>query len=195
MREEEDVRAALAVLVADEPDLPSGAEDIERRGVRRRNRRYALLGALALSPALAGAVALGVWPRSAPPPQATALPPASPTAAEVDPAGGTQLATGFPLGSAVDAVAVALPAGVSLAELPMDLSWQADGSLALPLTGGGTLTVTVAEGACTAAAPALSGTQAVAVADAVCAAWRAAGSPPIVPTDPDAAERPDLAAQ
>ncbi len=194
MKEEEDVRAALAALVADEPDLPSGADDIERRGVRRRNRRYTLLGALALTPVLAGVVAVGVWPGQAPT-QSSALPPASPTAAAVDPNAGAQLATGFPLGSAVDAVAVALPSGVTLAELPMDLSWQADGSLGLPLAGGGVLTVKVADGSCTASAAALSGSQATAVADALCTAWRAAGSPPIMPADPITGEQPDLAAQ
>ncbi|GIF99067.1 hypothetical protein [Catellatospora citrea] len=193
MREDEDVRSALAALVADEPDLPAGSADIERRGVRRRNRRYAAIGALALTPLLAGAVAVAVWP-SAPPAQVTAQ--ASPTPEPAfDPNAGTQLAVGFPLGSAVDAVAGALPPGVGLAELPMDLGWGAGGTLVLPLASGGTLTVTVADGSCGIVTERLTPTQATAAADAVCAAWAAAGSPPVLPSDPNASERPDLAAQ
>lgn len=193
MREDEDVRSALAALVADEPDLPGGTADIERRGVRRRNRRYAAIGALALTPLLAGAVAVAVWP-SAPPAQVTVQ--ASPSPEPVfDPNAGTQLAVGFPLGSAVDAVSGALPPGVALAELPMDLGWGEGGTLVLPLASGGTLTVTVADGDCVVDTQRLTPAQATATADAVCAAWVAAGSPPVLPADPNASERPDLAAQ
>ncbi|GAA1406874.1 hypothetical protein [Catellatospora coxensis] len=193
MTEHQDVRSALAELVADEPDLPAGTADIERRGARRRNRRYAAIGALALTPLLAGAVAVAVWP-SAPPAQVTAQP--SPSVEPVfDPNAGTQLAVGFPLGSAVDAVSGALPAGVALAELPMDLGWGAGGTLVLPLASGGTLTVTITDGACGVVTSQLTPAQATAAADAVCAAWVAAGSPPVLPADPSASERPDLAAR
>jgi hypothetical protein len=112
----------------------------------------------------------------------------------VDPFAGSQLAQGFPLGSAVDAVSAALPPGVVLADLPIDLGWGAGGSLVLPLASGGELTLTVA-GSCAVVAPQLTPAQATAAADAVCAAWRGAGSPLVVPADPGASERPDLAAQ
>lgn len=195
MTDHEDVRSALAALVADEPDLPGGTADIERRGQRRRNRRYAAIGAAVLSPVLAGAVAVAVWP-AAPPADVTAQVPASPSAAApVDPNAGSQLAVGFPLGSAVDAVSGALPAGLTLAELPMDLGWGADGTLALPLTSGGALTLTMTGGSCAVDAAALTSAQAVTVADAVCDAWRAAGSPPVAPADPSATYQPELAAQ
>ncbi|MBV1855105.1 hypothetical protein [Catellatospora tritici] len=190
---EDEVRAALAALVADEPDLPGGTADIEQRGIRRRNRRFATIGALVAVPLLAGAVAVAAWPTSTPAPRPLAQPSASPQLA--DPNAGSQLATGFPLGSAVDAVSEALPAGVSLAELPMDLGWQADGSLTLPLAAGGELTLTVADGTCSVSAPGLNAAQGRTAADAVCAAWRAAGSPPVAPVGPAPAEQPELAAQ
>src|SRR4051812_19142680 len=116
MTDDQDVRSALAALVADEPDLPGGTADIERRGARRRNRRYAAIGTLTLSPVLAGAVAVAMW-HTAPPAQVTAQAPATPQATvqadpnQSDPNAGTQLAVGFPLGSAIDAVSDALPAG------------------------------------------------------------------------------------
>ncbi|MEU8261653.1 hypothetical protein AB0C02_13665 [Micromonospora sp. NPDC048999] len=187
---EEEVRAALAVLVANEPGLPSGTADIERRGTRRRVRRRVAVGALAAVPLLAGAVAVAVWP-AAPPRQVAQLPSSPPAVA--DPNAGSQLAIGFPVGSAVDAVSDALPAGVSLAELPMDVGWRTDGSLALPLSRGGELTLTVGNGTCVVSAPHLNVAQAEAAADAVCAAWRAAGSPPVVPAGPAGPEQPELA--
>ncbi|GHJ48320.1 hypothetical protein Cs7R123_56620 [Catellatospora sp. TT07R-123] len=190
---EDEVRAALAALVADEPDLPGGTADIERRGVRRRNRRFAAIGALVATPLLVGVVAVAAWPT--PQPQPLAQPPAASPTQFVDPNAGTQLATGFPLGSAVDAVAGALPAGVALAELPMDLSWQADGSVRLPLAAGGELTVAVAGGTCTASAAALETADAAKVADALCAAWVALGSPPVAPAGPAPSDQPDLAAR
>ncbi|MDI1462572.1 hypothetical protein QEZ54_16490 [Catellatospora sp. KI3] len=190
---EDEVRAALAALVADEPDLPGGSADIEQRGIRRRNRRFTAIGALVAVPLLAGAVALAARPTQAPTTQPLAQP--SPSPQLVDPNAGTQLPTGFPLGSAVDAVAGALPGGVSLAELPMDLGWQADGSLTLPLTGGGVLTLTVANGDCSVSAPGLDAAQGKAAADAVCQAWRDAGSPPVAPVEPNPSEQPELAAR
>jgi hypothetical protein len=186
-----EVRAALATLVATEPALPGGVDDIERRGRNRVTRlRLATGGALASVVIAAGVVA--AWPGA--PAGGPASPPvaAAPATTTFDPAGGTMLPTGFPIGSAVDAVA---SAGVALAELPMDIGWSEAGSLTLPLAPSGSLVVTVAGGSCTAQAASLSAAQLAAVADAVCAAWRDAGSPDIIPAGPPGAEQPELAAQ
>ncbi|MBX6752300.1 MAG: hypothetical protein IRY85_22005, partial [Micromonosporaceae bacterium] len=131
-----DVRTALATLVAHEPDLPSGSADIERRG-RRRLAQQRILGtvAAALVVVAAGVGALSLVGGPIEPTQ-VAQPPDTTTPVDLpsdDPAGGSQLAVGFPVGSAVDAVASALPAGVSLGELPMDIGWREGGQLDLPV--------------------------------------------------------------
>jgi hypothetical protein len=185
-----DLRAALATLVADEPALPTGADDIERRGRRRRDRRRIAIGTGA-----AGVLAFGlggVWAAGAGGPDAPPAAVPGPTSAPADPAGGTGLAEGFPLGSAIDAVA---GAGVVLGEIPMDLGWQAGGVLTLPLADGTPLSITVGPDGCTATSAELSASRSAAVAEAVCAAWAAEGSPEIVPAGPPGEERPDLAAR
>jgi hypothetical protein len=191
-----DLHHALATLVADEPGLPSGADDIERRGRRRRDRRRLAVAAGAagvLAVGLGGAWLVSAGPAATPPPVAIAPPAeAAPTGDPgVDP-GGTGLAQGFPLGSAIDAVT---GAGVAVGEIPMDLGWEPDGGLTLPLADGTALRVTVGPAGCTASAPGWGAARSATVADAVCAAWVDAGSPAIVPAGPPGAERPDLAAQ
>src|SRR5690606_21937089 len=135
----QDVRAALATLVSSEPDLPSGADDIAQRG-RRRLARRRLGGANAAAVVLgtaAGVTALSLGPVGSPAPDQVALAPEV-SAPVDDPAGsgGTGLAEGFPVGSAVDAVARSLPPGASIAELPMDIGWRVGGLLDVPVTLG-----------------------------------------------------------
>lgn len=185
MNDYDDVRSALATLVRDEPALPTGAEDIERRGIRRRNRRRAAIGAAALVPVLAGGVAIAAWP-GATPVQAPA---------RTGPPAGQQVAVGFPVGSAVDAVIGALPPGVELGDLPMDIGWHSGGMLTLPLKGGASLTVAISGGTCTLSSSALNPAQASTVSYAVCTAWRAAGSPEITAASTPGPEQPELAAQ
>lgn len=206
-----DVRTALAALVAHEPDLPSGTADIERRGRRRLAQRRILgtVGAtLVVVAAGVGALSLVGGPAE---PTPVAQPPDTTTPVDLpsdDPAGGSQLAVGFPVGSAVEAVASALPAGVSLSELPMDIGWREGGLLDIPIALGpvtGTppapthlVTIQVRDGVCSAAvepAGALSDATLSAIADAVCAEWVALGSPPVTPADPSGEQRPDVAAQ
>src|SRR5690606_19841313 len=105
-------------------------------------------------------------------------------------------------------VARALPAGISLAELPLDAGWREDGRLDVPVVVGpvtGTpppathlITIQVVDGACSATvepADALSEADLDAIAASVCAEWVATGSPPVIPADPSGEEQPDLAAQ
>lgn len=112
---------------------------------------------------------------------------------------GTGLAVGFPVGSAVDAVLTALPAAVTLGDLPMDIHWREGGRLDLPVTGGAgeaTLALEVTDGGCAATlepAGLLSAAELETVAGAVCDAWRAAGSPAIVPGGPVGEEQPEYA--
>jgi hypothetical protein len=192
-----DLRSALATLVAQEPDLPSGTADIERRGRRQlARRRWGGAVATAFVVAAAGVAAVNLNGTGGPEPH-VALPP---TATTSDPAG-TGLAEGFPIGSAVDAVASALPSGASLGELPMDIAWQEGGLLDVPvITAAGAVTVTiqVAEGRCAATASPVDGLTAAdltAVADAVCAEWTAGGSLPVIPAGQPGDEQPDLAAR
>ncbi|MBB5869614.1 hypothetical protein F4553_002993 [Allocatelliglobosispora scoriae] len=193
---DDDVRSVLSTLVRDEPPLPTGSADIERRGARRVYRRRMAFGAAALLPALAGGVAFAAWPGST-------VAGIGPSVASRQETGtglesGTQLAPGFPVGSAVDAVSGALPAGVTVGELPTDIGWREGGTLSVPLADGSALLVTVSGGACSVQAATLTGPQGTVVADAVCAAWQAAGSPPILPAGPPEApgtEHPELAAQ
>jgi hypothetical protein len=109
--------------------------------------------------------------------------PADPAEPVVDPAGGTMLPSGFPVGSAVDAVQSVLPAGVELGLLPADLGWGEDASLALVLASQGIsfpLVVVVGE-PCQARSPALTAQQAAAVAESVCEMWVSQGTLPVVP--------------
>lgn len=200
-----DIRAAMATLVAHEPDLPSGSADIERRGRRRLAARR--LGGAAAATVVLAAAGIGVLSLAGGPDEPTQVASPPDTAAPIDPAGpagGAMLPVGFPVGAAVDAVASALPAGVGLGELPMDIGWRVGGQLDVPLTaqtGPATLTVQVADGACSAwvAEPAgwdgLTPAEVQAIADAVCAEWVATGSLPVIPADASGEERPDLAAQ
>lgn len=200
-----DIRAALATLVAHEPDLPSGTADIERRGRRRlATRRLGGTAAAAIILAAAGVGALSLAGGPDEPTQVASPPDTTAPVDPGDPAGGSMLPVGFPVGSAVDAAASALPAGVSLGELPMDIGWREGGQLDVPVVaaaGPATLTVQVADEACSAwiAEPAgwdaLTAADLAAIADAVCAEWLATGSLPIIPADPTGEEQPDLAAQ
>lgn len=119
-----------------------------------------------------------------------------------DPASGSEIIQGFPVGSAIDALASALPTGASVGDLPMDIGWRAGGLLEVPIitTAGtsATVTIQIADGRCTATvdpADMLSEADLAAIADKVCAEWVALKSPPIIPADPSGEERPDLAAQ
>jgi hypothetical protein len=204
-----DVRAALAELVANEPALPSGTDDIERRGRHRRARRR--LAGLAMALAAAGAAAATALaqagPPAGPPSGSVAAPPVAPgdggpgAGPAGGPAGGAQLAVGFTVDAAVTAVLVALPAGVSVGELPMDIGWRAGGTLDLPLDGtgrAGVLTIRITGGSCAVSvAPAgvLPHGDLDAVTESVCAAWVAAGSSDIVPAEPAGPEQPELADQ
>jgi len=206
-----DVRTALATLVTHEPALPAGSADIERRGRRRLAQRRILgtaAGAVVL--AAAGVSAFSLIDRPADPTQ-VAQPPEVTVPVDVpseDPAGSTGLAEGFPVGSAVDAVASALPAGASLADLPMDIGWREGGLLDVPVALGpvtGTppapthfITIQVVDGTCAASvtpSDALTQADLDAIAAAVCTEWVATGSLPVIPADPTGEERPDLAAQ
>jgi hypothetical protein len=202
-----EIRSALATLVAGEPELPSGTDDIERRGRRRLMRRR--LAGLAIAISVAGAAGLGAVIAAGPEPTRApiAAAPEAPVDGPVDgpagggPAGGAQLAEGFTVDVAVTALAAGLPAGVSVGELPMDIGWRTGGTLDVPLAGGGgagVLTIRIADGACDASvAPAsvLPNADLVRVTDAVCGAWVAEGSPAIVPAGPGGPEQPDLANQ
>ena len=187
------VRTALATLVATEPELPAGTADIERRGRRRLVGRY--WGGLAAAVLVVTVASLGA---------SSLRGPAAPVAAVPDdtsPIGGSQLAMGFPLGSATAAVQAALPAGVSLGELPMDLAFQPGGQLDLPVNtpaGPATLTVRIDQGRCDASVlplESMTWSELAAIAASVCSEWIATGSLPVVPGDPSGVERPDLAAQ
>ena len=192
-----DVRAALATLVSTEPALPTGSADIERRGRRLLTQRRASTGvaaALVLVAAGLGAVQLAGSQR----PGATIAQP--PGSSITDPSG-AQLPSGFPIGSAVDAVASALPGGAVVGELPTDIGWRAGGLLDVPVEVDSTsvaLTVQVADGTCAASvtpSDALTQADLDAIAAAVCAEWVATGSLPVIPAGPPGEERPDLAAQ
>jgi hypothetical protein len=192
-----EVRAALATLVAAEPDLPAGAGDIERRGRQRVARRtWAASAAAAVVVAAAGITAINLSGPSGP-----ATPIAGPDVTASEPSIDTGLPTGFPVGSAVDAVGSALPPGAGLGELPMDIGWREGGLLDVPVVtavGPATITVQVVDGVCGAtAAPvdAVSGTDLEAIAAAVCAAWVETGSLPVIPAGPPGEEQPDLAAR
>jgi hypothetical protein len=204
-----EVRTAFATLVAGEPALPSGSDDIERRGRRRlARRRLAGLAVVVMAAGAAGLVAVTVAGTGAGP---TSGPVAGPPAPPVDvtdpggaaggPAGGAQLAQGFTVDAAVTSLLPALPSGVNVGELPMDIGWREGGTLDIPLDGAdghGVLTIRIADGSCSASvAPAglLSAGQLDAATDAVCAAWVADGSPAIVPAGPPGPEQPDLANQ
>lgn len=205
-----DVRTALATLVAQEPDLPSGSTDIERRGRRRvANRRLGAVAALVVLGA-AGVSAVSLLGGAPGEPSEVAQPPDITAPVDTtDPAGGSMLPDGFPVGSAVDAVAAALPDGATLGELPMDIGWRVGGLLDVPLVlgpvGQGTpadpthvITIQVADGACSATVDpsgALTPDDLSAIADAVCAEWEATGSLPVIPADASGEERPDLANQ
>ncbi len=195
-----DIRSAFATLVADEPALPSGTTDIERRGQRRLARRRwggAVASAVVLGAASVVAFSLNGSPPATPPVALPDITSASPS----DPAGSIGLPGGFPIGAAVDAVASALPPGASVGELPMDIGWQEGGLLDVPVAtpiGDATLTIQVAEGAChawTSPVDSLTEVELAAVADAVCAEWVAGGSLPVIPAGPGGEEQPDLAAR
>jgi hypothetical protein len=183
--------------VASEPDLPSGTADVERRGRQQLARRRWAGAAAALVVVAAGVSALSL--RTPAPTVPVALPPGT------SQTGDTGLAVGFPIGSAVEAVAAALPAGASLGELPMDIGWRSGGLLDVPVvTAGGaaTLTIQVDQGSCNAtyasvdpAAPGLTQADLQSIADAVCAEWVATGSLPVIPGGPPGEDTPDLAAQ
>jgi hypothetical protein len=184
--------------VATEPDLPSGAADIERRGRRHLARRsWAMSAAAAVVVAAAGVTAFTLYDPSGPSTPVAQPPEATATSPSID----TGLPVGFPVGSAVDAVAAALPAGASLGELPMDIGWREGGLLDVPVVtaiGPATVTVQVVNGVCDATvAPvdALTGADLEAIAASVCAAWVETGSLPVIPAGPPGEERPDLAAQ
>jgi hypothetical protein len=197
-----DIRTALGTLVAHEPELPSGSADIERRGRRRvTTRRLGGTVATAVVLVAAGVGAFSLAGRGPAEPTPIAQPPETTTPADTsDTVGGSVLAEGFPVGSAVDAVASALPAGASLGELPMDIGWREGGLLDVPVVtaaGPVTLTVQVVDGTCSATvAPAdsLTPPDLDGIAASVCAEWAATGSLPII-WGPPGEERPDLAAQ
>jgi hypothetical protein len=192
-----DVRSALATLVADEPTLPSGVDDIERRGRRRLARRrlgWAAGAVAAIVGVSLGATALtGGGTPAAPAPVAVA-----PAPVDGGPAGGSQLAQGFTVDAALRALGTVLPAE-QVGDLPMDIGWREGGHLSIPVVApSGTLTLTIAGGTCTATvdpAGAIGASRLDAIADAICAAWRADGSPAITPAGPAGPEQPDLAAQ
>ena len=197
-----DVRTALAALVTQEPELPTGSADIERRG-RRRLAQRRILGTAAGAVVLAAA-GVSAFSLAGNPVEPSPIAQAPETTAPIDttdPAGGSMLAEGFPVGSAVDAVASALPAGASLGELPMDIGWREDGLLDVPVVtaaGPAIVTLQVVDGACSATVSpdgALSSAELAAIGDAVCAEWVATGSLPVIPAGPAGEERPDLAAQ
>lgn len=188
--DEREVRAALATLVATEPELPEGADDIERRGRRRRNRAWFGSGGALAVLAIAATVVVASWPGAPTAPPVAIDPPT----ATFDPAGGTMLA-GFTIDAAVTAVTATLPAGTTVGELPADIGFQEGGILVLPLAPTGSLTLTIAGGSCSAQAAALSTSDLTRIATSVCAAWEAAGSPVIIPATPSDEEHPELAAQ
>lgn len=205
-----DVRTALATLVAHEPDLPAGSADIERRGRRRLAvRRLGGGVAAAVVLAAAGVTTVTLMANEPAGPDQVAQPPDVTAPIDTtDPAGGSMLADGFPVGSAVDAVARALPAGTSLAELPMDIGWREGGLLDVPVSLGPVsgppgppthlVTIQVVDGVCSATvepAGALSDADLDAIATSVCTEWVATGSLPVIPANPSGEEQPDLAAQ
>jgi len=187
------LRTALATLVATEPELPAGSADIERRGKRRlAQRRWgAIAGALVVAAAGVTAVSLTSGPD---PVRHVAQPPT-----ESEPGNGSQLAEGFPIGSAVNGVAAALPAGVSLGELPMDISWRAGGLLDVPVVttaGPATLTLRVSDGTCEATVlpiETMTWAELDAIARSVCAEWISNGSPVVIIGPGE--ENPDAASQ
>ena len=106
-------------------------------------------------------------------------------------AGGTMLATAFPLTSVLVAAERTLPSEVSIGEIPLDTRWLPGNRIEVPLLRDGvaaTLTVTVLPGreVCAAESEVLSEAEEDAVAIEVCTVWEDEGRLPVVVPDPDA---------
>ncbi len=202
------LRGAFTTLLDAEPPLRHSLEDFESAGVRlRRDQALARRRRLGAGAGLLVAASAATWsatgqlrtPASPSVAIATRTPPATAT---VDPAGGTMLARGFPLAQAFGTVSQALPDGVVLGDAPPDAAWEPGPRLAVPLVHGsakGTSVLTLGPTCrATAVAGVLDAAAAQHVADAVCAAWREAGSPDVnapVPTPSGSIDPASLAAQ
>lgn len=190
-----DIRSALAELVKGEPPLPSGSQDIERRGRRRLAWRRLVGGAMAVAVVVAAGLATaGLMGSATAPPRPIAGPSAAtgpaPAPSEGTGAAGGQHFDGFTIGDVANAVNSALPPGAVVELGPGGTyGWQDGNSVELPLrtpAGGGALTIVFASRGCTAtvaAATLLSATDLAAVAQAACDSWKAKGSPSISATD------------
>jgi hypothetical protein len=149
--------------------------DRVRRDARARTARRRTWGALGLTSAAACVVAAAALAGGTP---------AVPVAPESSTVAGTGLAVGFPVGSAIEAVMSALPAGVVVGELPQDIAWSGD-SLGVPLVVRGEpagLALTASDQGCVATSPALDAASLERIAAAVCAARdQALSGPPAQP--------------
>lgn len=108
-----------------------------------------------------------------------------------DGAGGTMLATAFPLTSVLVATESSLPADVSIGGIPMDARWLPGNRIEVPVGRDGTdavLTVTVLpeRESCAAQSEVLTPAEADSVAQSVCAIWESEGRLPVVVPDPNA---------
>lgn len=150
------------------------------------------LGAAALVAGVAAGCGAVEAPSAAPAPSDTALDAPSPAPATPSiGAGGTMLATAFPVGSVARAAQTSVPSGVTIGEFPRDVRWMPGNQLVVPIVRDGAsaellVTVLPEQEQCAAESSALSPDEAAAVADEVCRAWVAEGRLPVVVPDPGA---------
>lgn len=177
---EDHARSALAALVADEPALPAGTDDIEARGQRLRKRRR-LTSATTIAVALAATLALTVAtvPGNG---SARADRVAAPTAAATDNVAAKRSQT-FTAGMAFAAASAMLPAGVVVGQPLAELSSPDGGTISFkifaPDGSSGTLTFTLG-GTCTATVSPvgfLPQADLPLYAERMCVVWRVTGQP------------------
>jgi hypothetical protein len=139
------------------------AADLRDVADQRRTRRVRVWTAAALgaAAAVAGVAVVASLPDPAPPASTVT----------------SGVAQGFPVGSAIEAAIPALPADVTIGELPMDIAWAGD-QLDVPIVvaGGSDVLVLTVGATCTAEAASLDEQVLADVADAVCAARDTAAS-------------------
>jgi hypothetical protein len=158
-----DLRDLMQRATAQLEDRPWSSSDLRSAADARRGRRARIwaAGALGAAAAVAGAVVLTS--------NADPVPPASTVASDV--------AVGFPVGSAIEAAIPALPPDATIGDLPTDIAWVGD-RLDVPIVvagGSDVLVLTVSQG-CTAQAATLADEVLEQVATAVCSARDAAAS-------------------
>jgi hypothetical protein len=135
------------------------AADLRHVADQRRTRRVRVWTAAALGAAGVAVVA--------------SLPDPAPPASTVT----SGVAQGFPVGSAIEAAIPALPADVTIGELPMDIAWAGDQvDVPIVVAGGSDVLVLTVGATCTAEAASLDAQVLDDVAAAVCAARDTAAS-------------------